>query len=357
VITDANGAVTSRKDFAPFGEATVSTQRTAHPEYGDHNVREDFTGYEHDEESGLEFAQARYYSAGLGRYSSVDPLPASATIRNPQTFNRYSYVTNSPYKFVDPLGLRQTQLPTAAQELAVSNVETGTLFTGIWGEINVGDESIPDAARHADADTNRPDTTTHELPLLSGELARRQSNVESDSADPIIAKQNAQFATLFTNGTGIVRTNRGANELYFNGGPSHFRFPSGQVWALHVYGDESGYVSGNVYVPPGFDLNYVGGKFGTVTAHNRQTDELMYYFHIKGVKSQSDLNRNLRTQNAAGWRLVGQTGGIQGVSPGYLHTCIKIYSGSQGYRNFVATGSGRRPITAADYGDFRRFLK
>jgi len=29
----------------------------------------------------------------------------SASIRNPQTFNRYSYVLNSPYKFTDPLGL------------------------------------------------------------------------------------------------------------------------------------------------------------------------------------------------------------------------------------------------------------
>jgi hypothetical protein len=37
--------------------------------------------------------------------TSVDPLTASATIRNPQTFNRYTYALNSPYKFTDPLGL------------------------------------------------------------------------------------------------------------------------------------------------------------------------------------------------------------------------------------------------------------
>ena len=30
---------------------------------------------------------------------------ASANVKNPQTFNRYSYVLNSPYKFTDPLGL------------------------------------------------------------------------------------------------------------------------------------------------------------------------------------------------------------------------------------------------------------
>ena len=69
-------------------------------------VRKDYTGYEKDEESGLEFAQARYYNTTHGRFTSVDPLTASATIRNPQTFNRYSYALNSPYKFTDPLATR-----------------------------------------------------------------------------------------------------------------------------------------------------------------------------------------------------------------------------------------------------------
>jgi RHS repeat-associated protein len=63
------------------------------------------TGYEKHVESGLEFAQARYYNATHGRFTSVDPLTASASIKNPQTFNRYTYAMNSPYKYTDPLGL------------------------------------------------------------------------------------------------------------------------------------------------------------------------------------------------------------------------------------------------------------
>ncbi|MCC6826064.1 MAG: DUF922 domain-containing protein [Acidobacteria bacterium] len=54
---------------------------------------------------GLEFAQARFQNPIHGRFTSVDPLTASATIRNPQSFNRYTYALNSPYKFTDPLGL------------------------------------------------------------------------------------------------------------------------------------------------------------------------------------------------------------------------------------------------------------
>jgi RHS repeat-associated protein len=108
VITDQNGAVISRKDFTAFGEEVSSLQRVGGTNgngYDPPNVRQDYTGYEKDGESGLEFAQARYYNTGHGRFTSADPLTASATIRNPQTFNRYSYVINSPYKFVDPLGL------------------------------------------------------------------------------------------------------------------------------------------------------------------------------------------------------------------------------------------------------------
>lgn len=109
VITDQNGAVTSRKDFTAFGEEVTSSQRvgggTNGNGYDPPNVRQDYTGYEKDNESGLEFAKARYYNTGHGRFTSVDPLTASAAIKNPQTFNRYSYVLNSPFEFTDPLGL------------------------------------------------------------------------------------------------------------------------------------------------------------------------------------------------------------------------------------------------------------
>ena len=105
IVTDASGNVTSRKDYTAFGEETTTAQRTTGLGYNPQNVRQDYTGYQKDNESGLEYAQARYYNPLHGRFTSVDPLAASATIRDPQTFNRYSYALNSPYKFSDPLGL------------------------------------------------------------------------------------------------------------------------------------------------------------------------------------------------------------------------------------------------------------
>ncbi len=45
---------------------------------------------------------ARYYSPGVARFISADTLIPNPT--NPQSFNRYSYVLNSPLNFTDPSG-------------------------------------------------------------------------------------------------------------------------------------------------------------------------------------------------------------------------------------------------------------
>jgi RHS repeat-associated protein len=64
-----------------------------------------FTGKERDAETGLDYFGARYYSGAQGRFISVDPLIVSninATM--PQSWNRYSYVGNNPFRNVDPTG-------------------------------------------------------------------------------------------------------------------------------------------------------------------------------------------------------------------------------------------------------------
>lgn len=85
-------------------------------------VRQHFTGYEADSETGLNFAQARYQSNLQGRFTSVDPLGASASVGDPQSFNRYSYVENNPVNAIDPtgmsladIGVLQTENPEEAK--------------------------------------------------------------------------------------------------------------------------------------------------------------------------------------------------------------------------------------------------
>jgi RHS repeat-associated protein len=111
LITDQNGSVISRRDFMPFGEDLGAgiggrTGEGGHKySSSQDNVRQKFTGYQKDEETQLDFAEARYYNNRHGRFTAVDPLLASGKSSNPQTFNRYIYVMNNPLNLTDPSGM------------------------------------------------------------------------------------------------------------------------------------------------------------------------------------------------------------------------------------------------------------
>jgi len=57
-----------------------------------------FTGYQMDV-NGLQYAQARYYSPSLGRFSAEDPIR--------DKFNWYGYCGGNPVNFIDPRGLQE----------------------------------------------------------------------------------------------------------------------------------------------------------------------------------------------------------------------------------------------------------
>jgi RHS repeat-associated protein len=108
LVFDQTGALAnmSRHDYLPFGEEVPTNFRTGMADYsGSDNVRQRFTGYERDTETALDFAQARYHSSVQGRFTSVDPLMASADGFEPQSWNRYTYVINNPLTLIDPSGL------------------------------------------------------------------------------------------------------------------------------------------------------------------------------------------------------------------------------------------------------------
>ena len=109
MVADKTGSLAGvkRHDYLPFGEELYADTggRATQQGYGAaDNVRQQFTGYERDNETKLDYAEARYYSSTQGRFTSVDPLMRSARIGSPQTFNRYSYSLNNPLRFTDPSG-------------------------------------------------------------------------------------------------------------------------------------------------------------------------------------------------------------------------------------------------------------
>jgi RHS repeat-associated protein len=128
LVADVSGLWgVGRQDYLPFGEDLSAgiRQSGGQGQYGYEppasNVRQKFTGYERDNETGLDFAQARYMSSVQGRFTSVDPDGIGAAITEPQSWNGYAYVGNRPTTLTDPSGL-----------LWVYNERTGDLY---WSDL------------------------------------------------------------------------------------------------------------------------------------------------------------------------------------------------------------------------------
>jgi len=103
IVLDQNGSFsgTTRQDYLPFGEELTAGGRTWDHGYTNYDAnRQRFTGYERDEETDLDYAHARYFSHGQGRFTGVDPI--SGHVANPQTWNGYAYVGNNPVNGTDP---------------------------------------------------------------------------------------------------------------------------------------------------------------------------------------------------------------------------------------------------------------
>ena len=125
VDTDSLGAIISLIDYYPFGDTRVEENS------GDYENDYKFTGKEKDEDTGLYYYEARYYDSAIGRFTAVDPW--SGELTDPQTLNKYAYVTNNPLKYVDPSGEEPVKAEAVSYEdvLGIINrIELNTKSSG-----------------------------------------------------------------------------------------------------------------------------------------------------------------------------------------------------------------------------------
>ncbi len=92
--TDQNGNLLWRESYAPYGARLKE-------EDGGSNNRW-YTGKQEEAAYGINYFGARWYDPSIGRFMAIDPVGFNTD--NIQSFNRYAYANNNPYKFVDPDG-------------------------------------------------------------------------------------------------------------------------------------------------------------------------------------------------------------------------------------------------------------
>ncbi len=127
-------------NYFPFGQEATSAEAD--------EIQLKFTGHERDKtgtgsRSELDYMHARHCSPVVGRFLSVDPSLGSRS--SPQSWNRFSYVSNSPINQVDPdgrLGFLVTAFLGGVVDVGIqiaSNALSGEeLTTGVAGAFVTG---------------------------------------------------------------------------------------------------------------------------------------------------------------------------------------------------------------------------
>jgi RHS repeat-associated protein len=134
-MTDASGTqIDTTMKYLPFGgtlSGSVPTDKL-------------FTGQRLDS-TGLYYYGARYYDPTIRRFISPDtivPYPF-----NPQSFNRYSYCSNNPLKYIDPSGHRWvSDGDDSLDEREIQSVTSDIILLAAWviGSDNTEPEIVED---------------------------------------------------------------------------------------------------------------------------------------------------------------------------------------------------------------------
>ena len=108
VVVGGDGGFINREEYTPYGETSFGSFA---------KKRYRFTGKERDEESGLNYHGARYYSPWLARWVSCDPdhtdlnsIQENGTTRIASSVNLYSAFRQNPNRYIDADG-RQPSSP------------------------------------------------------------------------------------------------------------------------------------------------------------------------------------------------------------------------------------------------------
>ena len=142
--TDDTGALKWKEQYKPFGERRLKEADSVNPQTGmanDNGWAEKiwYTGKEEELGMDINYFGARWYDPQLGRFLARDPVGFQNG--NVHSFNRYTYVNNNPYKYIDPDGefaqliwggIGGAAFDAALQGIAIAS---GTQDEFSWGQL------------------------------------------------------------------------------------------------------------------------------------------------------------------------------------------------------------------------------
>ena len=116
-LTDQFGRVVGRADYNEWGEVTFKESLSISSSYRRIWPQLSYTGHDWDDVLGMYYAKARFYDADAKRFVAMDPIKGS--IVDPLSLVSYLYCVDNPLRWVDPLGLKPSDLRPEFSVIAI----------------------------------------------------------------------------------------------------------------------------------------------------------------------------------------------------------------------------------------------
>ena len=199
--------------FEPYGGFRIQPLATVNPGVSDRG----FTGHRMnntgDNNLGLIYMNARYYLPEVGRFISPDTIVPEPT--NPQSYNRYSYVRNSPLNFTDPTGYRECGASMDCSDPLPNQPPTPTPLVRFVGDFTTEEKAPFYRASMQLANAMAARTPEHDLPrqlflaVFGGPLmiSRQSQSCEQARNDTCYGSGEAHAIKVYTNAEGHILGN------------------------------------------------------------------------------------------------------------------------------------------------------
>jgi RHS repeat-associated protein len=174
------------------------------------------TSKERDNETGLDYFGARYYSSTQGRFTSPDAFWKDSQVGDPQSWNKYAYARNNPLKYIDPSGENATVTIETDEEHKKGKV-TVKATIALWTSNNSGlsQKDLQKAAQEYKSNIEKAWSGTYEQGGIQYEVSTTV-DVQVYRSEKDATDSNAQNVLRVTEEGGHSGTN--AASLF--GGPT-----------------------------------------------------------------------------------------------------------------------------------------
>ncbi|MGY2224957.1 RHS repeat domain-containing protein [Pseudomonas gingeri] len=126
LASNQSGQILWRESYKPYGKKINNEILSTDNKIG-------FHGKPFDSDVGLSYYGARYYDPAVGRFMGIDPKEPD--FNDLQSFNRYSFAANNPYKYVDPDGHSPIDVGFLVWDL-------GKLAAAIYTQVGIGAAAV-----------------------------------------------------------------------------------------------------------------------------------------------------------------------------------------------------------------------